>query len=367
MSADTVGGVWTYALELARALQTHNVEVVLATMGASLSRDQRRSVKALSNVEVHESRYKLEWMDDPWRDVSRAGQWLLELERSTEPDLVHLNNFAHGALPFQTPKVVVGHSCVMSWWKAVKKEEAPSEWDSYREVVRAGLQAAHLVIAPSKAMLACMTQYYQPFTGKVIYNGRDPSVFHPGRKEEIIFTAGRLWDEAKNVSALAAAAPGVPWSIYVAGDPKHPNGTVVRDKHLFFLGKLATEAMADWFSKAAIYALPARYEPFGLSVLEAGLSGCALVLGDIPSLREIWGGAAMFVNPDDPEELKSALCYLTDNLFRRKELATYAQCRSIQLTPQCMVAEYLAAYSEVLSNSRPPVAKNDSREVLCVS
>ena len=34
--------------------------------------------------------------------------------------------------------------------------------------------------------------------------------------------------------------------------------------------------------------LPARYEPFGLSILEAALSGCALVLGDLPSLRELW-------------------------------------------------------------------------------
>ena len=50
--------------------------------------------------------------------------------------------------------------------------------------------------------------------------------------------------------------------------------------------------------RAAIYALPARYEPFGLSILEAALSGCALVIGDIPSLREIWADAALFVPSD---------------------------------------------------------------------
>jgi hypothetical protein len=45
--------------------------------------------------------------------------------------------------------------------------------------------------------------------------------------------------------------------------------------------------------------LPARYEPFGLSVLEAALSGCALVPGDIASLRGNWDGVAEFVCPDD--------------------------------------------------------------------
>ena len=36
MTADTVGGVWTYAVELVRALAPHRVTVALATMGASL-------------------------------------------------------------------------------------------------------------------------------------------------------------------------------------------------------------------------------------------------------------------------------------------------------------------------------------------
>ena len=41
MTADTVGGVWTYALELTRALQPYDVEVLLAIMGPSLSASQQ--------------------------------------------------------------------------------------------------------------------------------------------------------------------------------------------------------------------------------------------------------------------------------------------------------------------------------------
>ena len=39
----------------------------------------------------------------------------------------------------------------------------------------------------------------------------------------------------------------------------------------------------------------ALYEPFGLAVLEAAQAGCALVLSDIPTFRELWDGAALFV------------------------------------------------------------------------
>src|SRR4051812_23090076 len=131
MTADTVGGVWTYALELAHALEEHGIEIALATMGAPLNRGQRKQIKTLPHVEIFESSFKLEWMNDPWRDVARAGNWLLEIESRVQPDLIHLNNFAHGDLPWSAPKIMVGHSCVLSWWKAVHGCQVPAFWTRY--------------------------------------------------------------------------------------------------------------------------------------------------------------------------------------------------------------------------------------------
>jgi hypothetical protein len=96
MTADTVGGVWTYALELARAVAAYDVSVTLATMGARLTSDQRLDASRLDNLEVFESDYRLEWMDDAWDDVADAGIWLWEIARDVRPDVVHLNQFAHG-------------------------------------------------------------------------------------------------------------------------------------------------------------------------------------------------------------------------------------------------------------------------------
>ena len=104
MTADTVGGVWTYALELAKALEKYGTEVLLATMGAPVTRGQRREAAQLANVRIFKSAYKLEWMDDPWLDVAASGDWLLELEQRFHPDLVHLNGYAHAILPWRAPK-----------------------------------------------------------------------------------------------------------------------------------------------------------------------------------------------------------------------------------------------------------------------
>ena len=353
MTADTVGGVWTYALELARALAAHGVEVSLATMGAPLSREQREEAGRIPSLGVFRSDFKLEWMEDPWCDVNEAGEWLLHLEKRLRPDIVHLNGYAHGALPWNAPKLVVGHSCVLSWWMAVKGEAAPATWERYRFEVTRGLHAADLVIAPTQAMLNALDQFYGPLPeSRVVFNGRDPTLFTPGVKEKFVFTAGRLWDEAKNIAALERIAARLPWPLYIAGEEKHPDsGSNRAEQHgnVHALGRLSNQALASWFARASVYALPARYEPFGLSALEGALAGCALVLGDIHSLREVWGEAAIFVSPDDAGALRDTLEELMIDNARRKEMASRARHRALQFSPQRMAKGYLAAYFDLLA------------------
>jgi len=347
MTADTIGGVWTYALDLAPALARRGVEVLLATMGAPLDRAQRGQVRRLG-LEVRESRYRLEWMPGAWSDVDRAGEWLLALADEAEVDLVHLNGYAHASLPWRRPVVVVGHSCVWSWWRAVQGGTPPGEWRAYRERVEGGLAAADRVIAPTRAMLRELEEIYTPLPhGMVIWNGRDPAAARPGVKEPLVLAAGRLWDEAKNLAALDRAAPRVPWPVRVAGDARHPDGREIAPRHVEVLGRLSPAELAGWMSRAALFAAPARYEPFGLTAVEAALAGCALVLGDIASLREVWGEAACFVPPDDPDALAGALTRLAGDPERRGQLACAARLRALALDPERMADGYTAAYGEV--------------------
>lgn len=108
MTGDAIGGVWTYALELARGLAPYNIEVTLATMGGPLAASQCQEAAAITNLQVHASSWKLEWMDNPWDDLPRAGDWLLGLEQALAPDLIHLNTYVHGALPWRAAALLVG-------------------------------------------------------------------------------------------------------------------------------------------------------------------------------------------------------------------------------------------------------------------
>jgi glycogen(starch) synthase len=353
LTADTVGGVWPHTLELARALHRHGVGVVVAAMGGRLTDTQGREASSVPGLTLRAAPFRLPWMEEPWDDVARAGEWLVELAATSGCDLAHLSEPVFAALPWPVPTVAVGHSCVLSWFAAVRGEEAPAEWDRYRRAMTAGFRAADAVVAPSRAMLGALERHYGVHGGMVITNGRSPERFAPGRKEPVVLTAGRLWDPAKNIALLAEVAPHLPWPVLAAGEARSPDGAAAPAAGaVHHLGALGPTAMAEQFARAAVYALPARYEPFGQSVLEAALAGCALVLGDIPSLRELWDGVALFVSPDDPAALRHALESLIGDPSLRGALSMDARRRALARSPERMARGYLRVYDQVRSSAR---------------
>jgi glycogen synthase len=351
MTVDAVGGVWTYALELAAALADAGIELAITTMGPLPTEMQRAAAAALPNVQLFTSEFRLEWMDDPWADVQRAGDWLLDLEARTAPDVVHLNGYTHGALTFRAPVLVAGHSCVLSWADAVPGAIDPAKLSAYVEHVVPGIRAAALVVAPSHDMMGALQRHYGPLQRtRVVYNGRRTGLFRPQRKEPFIFTAGRLWDRAKNVQALASIAPRLPWPTAAAGaDAFDAQGVRIPSPGMRALGTLDETALADWLGRASIFALPARYEPFGLLPLEAALAGCALVLGDIPSLREVWGDTAEFVHPDDTAALAHTIGALIASPRRLLARAEAARSRAAAYSVHAMAAGYKEAYAAAMS------------------
>ena len=107
MTSDTLGGVWMYAVQLCEALAPFGVEIALATMGRRLTPDQRDMVRALTHVELFESNYKLCWMENSWKDVARAGDWLRSITDRDKPDLIHLNDYPHGGLKWPVPSSII--------------------------------------------------------------------------------------------------------------------------------------------------------------------------------------------------------------------------------------------------------------------
>ncbi len=356
MTADTVGGVWRYSLDLIQGLTAQGAEVLLATMGPQPSEDQRRQLAAIPNVTLAESDYALEWMANPWEDVEAAGGWLLGLADSFHPDLIHLNGYAHAALSWRRPVVVVAHSCVFSWWRAVHGCAPGWDWDEYKRRVFEGLAAADTVVAPSAYMAQAAVAEYglSCETTRVIHNfsstGRVPSQ----AKEPFFLAAGRLWDPAKNIAMLEQVAPHVPWQIRVSGSDRGPGNSSAATQSLHCLGVLPYAELLTQMARASVFVHPALYEPFGLSVLEAARASCCLVLADIPSLRELWNGAAVFVDPRNPEQWIDELNRLTADEAKRGWFGDLAHAHAARYSADRAIDEYRQVYRSLLSSRRQP-------------
>lgn len=355
MTVDAVGGVWTYALELSRALVHHDVRVVLAGMGPPPDAAQLAGALALPNVTLAWRDCKLEWMNEPWADVALADSWLLQLADRERVDLVHVNGYVHAALPWNRPVISVAHSCVYSWWQAVHGCDPPTQWQTYRERVGAGLNRADCIVAPTQAFLQSIREIYQPLSRAMVIHNACGSAERARpllQRWPVIFASGRVWDRAKGIEVLDAAARDLSWRAYVAGSATAPDGAQVELESLRRLGQLSAADLQSCLRRAAIFAHPARYEPFGLGVLEAALGGCALVLADLPSLRELWQGAALFVPAGDAWSLRRALQQLIDDPESVGLLGAASWTRAQRYRPDGMAARYVALYRELLAASR---------------
>ena len=349
MTTDAVGGVWTYALELARELVAAGIEVHLAVLGPAPSSEQLRAAANIAPFQSHaRGGGRLEGMDDPWSDVASAGEWLLELCDSIEPMVVHLNDYSHASLPWRCPCIVVAHSCVCTWWRSVKKEPAPLRYEEYRRRLADGLAAAAAIVAPTNAFRdQFIEEHGLCCTVETVPNARSAEMFSPGKKKPRILSAGRLWDEGKNLALLDRIASRVRMEIVIAGGTELENVSRFETRALRCLGKLDQAAVSRELATAAIYAAPALYEPFGLAILEAGLSGCALVLSDIPTLRENWAGCARFVPANDEEAWITTLNELCENETELERLQSLARARALTFTTARQGLAYRQLYRAV--------------------
>lgn len=353
MTADALGGVWQYSLDLISQLSREPFEFLLAVLGPPPFDEQRRQAKSIPGLILAEGGHALEWMPSPWADVDASGKWLLDLQDTFNADLIHLNGFAHAVLPWAKPVAVVAHSCVRSWWRAVHGCAPGSDWDEYGRRVSNGLMACDRVVAPSRCMAECIRAEYGTAGAKisVIHNFVLSGPSRVTAKAPFILAAGRAWDPAKNLELLNRIAPRLDWEICLAGSTHGPGSSSASLANIACMGALPRSELFASMESAAIFAHPAFYEPFGLSVLEAAQAGCCLVLSDIPSLRELWSDAAIFIDPRNADAWASELNLLARDKERRRRLASCAQANAARYTAHSTGSQYAALYRSMLGSA----------------
>jgi len=185
------------------------------------------------------------------------------------------------------------------------------------------VRRARTIITPSKATAADVAAHFPAAAGRIrpiaeaadqrFGAGRNPSAeaswlgYYRITPPYILYLG--QWKTYKNVplliEAFAQLRAGRPDCrlVLAGGDPRHPEipaavaelppGSVVLP------GRVADDAVPELYRAAAAVVLASHGEGFGLPVLEAMACGVPIVCSDIPVLREIADGVAIFCDPGD--------------------------------------------------------------------
>jgi glycosyltransferase involved in cell wall biosynthesis len=357
MTLDSVGGVWRYTLDTAGALAARGIDCVLVGLGPRPTAYQRHEVSAIERVELVWIDAPLDWMIEKEAQLHSIPENLARVAEDSRVDLLHLNAATQAVgLKSRIPVVVAAHSCVVTWWRAMRQGPLPESWNWQFSRNRRGLDSAALVLAPSRSHADVLQAAYEMGTPIEVV----PNATRGGRgrltKEPSVFSAARWWDEAKNGALVDAVAGMIRCPVVMAGSLEGPNGQRFQPAHAVAVGSLSALEVRRMMAKAMIFISPSRYEPFGLAVLEAASAGSALVLSDIPTFRELWQDVALFCPPDDKAAFAAAIdCLMTDRRLRLT-VSEGALRRASQFSPERQVEQLLQAYSKMLSQGAPAPA-----------
>ncbi|SFP83499.1 glycosyltransferase family 4 protein [Sphingomonas rubra] len=362
MTTDAVGGVWQYSTELATALRPLGVETVLAVMGPnSLSlREQEGGAQRRKGeddqhapLDIIHTNLPLDWLATSPTEVTRSAAAIAALATEVNADLIHLNSPTLAAdTRFPVPVVAVAHGCIAAWWEAAHGTPPTPDYAWHADLMAQGLAAADAVVAPSAAFAATIQRLYDhPTAPLVVHNGRTAPPPSDTPATPSAFTAGRLWDPVKNTALLDQVAALLDTPFRAAGPLAGPHGETVSVAHLDHLGILSDAEIAQALASRPIHVSATRFEPFGLSVLEAALAGCPLVLSNIDTFRELWTGAALLVADETPEAYAAAIRRIEADPALRTHLGEAARLRAARYTPAAMAGAMAAIYAGLLTPS----------------
>jgi glycosyltransferase involved in cell wall biosynthesis len=94
------------------------------------------------------------------------------------------------------------------------------------------------------------------------------------------------------------------------------------EEGVVFPGYISASDLPDVIRMASVFALPSRYEGFGIPLLEAMSQDVPVAASDIPCLSEVAGPAALYFDPTSVATCEEKLyTLLTDNNVRENAIS----------------------------------------------
>jgi glycosyltransferase involved in cell wall biosynthesis len=164
----------------------------------------------------------------------------------------------------------------------------------------------------------------------------------------LVISSGRLTED-KNQAAIVAALPRLP-DVHLALAGAGPEREAlmalaakwgVADR-VHFVGEVPRARMVDFLAAGDLFVFASRTETFGLAVAEAAIAGLPIVANGLDVLREVLGGAALYVDVDRGDELAAAIARIKGDALLQAELVDAGRALATRYSPAAMTQAYAA-------------------------
>ena len=188
---------------------------------------------------------------------------------------------------------------------------------------------------------------------RVVHHG----VYRPSpadiQREKIVLHVGAI-QKRKNVGRLieAFAALENEWKLILAGSTGYGGAEILEaakdNPRVTITGYVSNRELDQLYRRASIFAFPSLDEGFGIPVLEAMAHGLPVIASQSSAIPEVCGDAAILIDPENTEQLASALRMLAAEEGLRQQYANRGLKRAEGFRWQTAVEKTWDIYRELL-------------------
>jgi phosphatidylinositol alpha-mannosyltransferase len=236
-------------------------------------------------------------------------------------------------------------------WISLAYRVGPLRWLNWRwlrgavltavsaEAARAPGSFGSVVIIPNGLDVASYGGSTAKIAGRVVFLGRNEP-----RKGLEVLTDAWPW-----VTAIHGDASLVVIGAERSRSGKKRKAAVKTTSDIEFRGRVSEEEKRRLLREASVMVAPnLGGESFGLVLVEALASGCAVVASDIAAFRAVAGGAAVLVKPRSPADLADAISRLLSDPSEIEALSRAGRQRAGDFDWSRVLPQYLDSYERAV-------------------
>jgi glycosyltransferase involved in cell wall biosynthesis len=202
--------------------------------------------------------------------------------------------------------------------QSVKREQALVFCPNFIDGAFELLESVDVILPNSRAEQQQIEDRFGRYAECVVVpNGVDVEVFRPPGDDDNLQRVGVLcvgrFEPRKNQLNLVRALRGTEIPLTFVGQPGRFSKRYYRrcrrkaTSNIYFAGQQPADVLSRWYHRFAVHACVSWYETPGLASLEAGLSGCNLVVTPGGCTQEYFGDGAFYCEPGNPDSIRKTI------------------------------------------------------------